>query len=364
MLKYFIVVIVGLLPLVFSKKRSIFFVVLFFLCLLATFNFDNPDRANYFDSFNRAADGWAFYGLAEVGQQFIYQIFNRLGFGFNVFLGIYYFIAFALIARFILRYTDNPGYVLVLYFIYPYFMDVVQLRTLMTTAIVINAIPYLSIKSKAAALKYLLLICLAGTIHYSVLFFLLLLFFRKISVRKLIIASVFIVIISVFFNDIILQWLMDSFPFLERKLLRYTRIFQTSIYTKVGLLIYFSAGLFLVYMALLKFKNRGLKKYVDKDGKMSLDFVEVILKANILIFFLFPFLMFALEFIRLYRPILILNYVLFSNVIFVFRKSLTKDIFDQILIFLFVVLTFGYFVLLQFSDTVLFSFFEYNYLLP
>jgi hypothetical protein len=350
-MQYFVAIFFSFMTMSFNKKKVIFLLFTLFLWLLASNNYDIADKINYYYHYLESS---SMNGLLrnEIGQQFTYKISNYLGLSFSTYLSIYYFIGLLLISRVIMKYTNNPGYVIVLYFFYPFIIDVAQIRNFMAMAIMLNAIPLLSSNKKIDSIKYVFLLLLATSFHQAAIFCVLFLLIKMFDMKKLIKIVILLTLIGSLFNVVLVKFLIDTMPFLEQKMYRYTHS-SVSLYTQIGLLIYLSFGLLLVYIA-----RKRLEKIEFK--KITSSLIDVIFLINVMMFLLYPFLLYAFEFIRIYRNILILNYILFANVFVFKRDSLMKDLFYNFSIVIFVVFSLWYFIYYQFSDTVFFPLFEYN----
>jgi len=355
LMQYILAIVMGLNTLFFKKSKIFFCLFLLFLWLLASFNYTIADKENYYSKYLQAG----YYngvGEGEIGFLISLKIGNFLGFDFSVYLAIYFLVGLLLISRFIMKYSDNIGYVVVLYFIYPFIIDVAQIRNFMAMAIILNAIPYLASIKKIDTIKYLLLLILAVSFHYSSVFYLIFLLVKIPNIKKLVVIVTFITTIGSVLSYVLPNLLSSIFPFLEIQFNRYTQS-SVSLYTAIGMLAYLITSLIIVYISWEKLrKNKEIEKKIDSK------LLDVILKINITVLILYPFLLYAYEFNRIHRNILLVNYILFSHVITVYKGRLLQSYIFRIIIITFVLLSFYYFIFYQFSDQVFFPFFEKNYI--
>jgi hypothetical protein len=371
-MQYVLSGIINFMAMGLKKNKYVYYILLIFLWILSSFNIEIADKSNYYYDYLIASYNYGFTNT-EFGFQILCKFANYLGISFQVFLGIYFFIGLLLISKTILKFTRNSGYVLGLYFIYPFIIDVAQIRNFMAMSITIYAIPYLASNKKKDFVKYLILQILAISFHYSAVFYLSFLLIKKFNIKQIIKIVTTITVLGSIFNALLPTYIVNIFPFLEQKMHRYTQS-GVSIYTKIGMLTYLSVGMILVYIAWrsLHQNNKRLKtlemtNMENKDKKMELydkfplGVADVILKVNIIMFIIYPFLFYAYEYIRVYRNILILNYILFANVISFRKKTLLKDFVYRIAILFFVTASFWYFIYYQFSNTVFFPLFQNNY---
>ena len=302
---FFMVILIIIIFMIFNNqdKKSLFILLSLVPLTLMVFNIDTPDRHNYMSLYESVALG-QFRDYSEIGMQIIIYIMTKLNVSFEVFINIFYLVALFLLARFMFRWSSRPSLVLLLYIIYPLFLDIVQIRTLMATAIVLNALDFLKEKNRSNLIKYILLVLFAGSIHNSAYFYLLYVFVFFSTKILSILASIALVVFVVL-QTFLIDYIRETFPFLVTQLNRYTtqNISEASTFVLiVSYIVNICACIF--YVNYIK-KN----KYPDEKILDS----EIILNINIISICLIPFTLFALEFMRLYRMVMILNYTIVGN---------------------------------------------------
>lgn len=129
---------------------------------------------------------YEYFEQFEIGYRYFCRFMFSLGVDYDTFLIIYSLIGLLLIGSTIIKFTNKPGYVLALYFIYPFLMDIVQIRNFMAMAFIIFGIRYLFSSRKVDQFKYVFFVFLAASFQSVGLFYLILLFAKMQSVKKLV----------------------------------------------------------------------------------------------------------------------------------------------------------------------------------
>lgn len=252
-------------------------------------------------------DGFWFPDL-EKGFSLLMQIANYFGLSYNQFLGIYAFIGLSLIANSILKYSKLKFLPLFLYFFYQYFLDIVQIRNFMLLSIFIFSIRYLvdwyNTNKMASLLKYIACILIAVQFQITGLFFLLAVFVKKISnirlAKRITLVTVLLFAFSPYILKIAITVFNDS---------RYIIYFNNSTSVKGVLFIvfYIFSGVLIINCL-----NNRIQGDQEKGVGASL-FSNVVLKFNILLItsiFLFSI---TPDFIRIYRNVQVLNYIMLTH---------------------------------------------------
>jgi len=299
-------------------KKFISFLLLFFMWILYWANTMNPDYVNYTNVYNEIQSGASVFDKSnyEIGYRLIIQAAVLLGINYETYLAILTICSFLLIHSTVKKYCQNYNYIYLLYFIFPFFLDVVQIRNFIIMAIFIYASKYLydySIKSK---LKYIILILLASTIHLAAMFYLPMVIIgrnRKYLIHSVallsILSCVFIVInnkqipyinelaISMSSNEKIYNWLQinTNWGFLQSWFLQ-TASFLMMLYSRLML------------------KRKFPESIEHYKANKAVVFVELVYLINLMSFIYFPLYIFASTFARLMRNLLLLNYISFAIV--------------------------------------------------
>lgn len=161
-------------------KRNLGSIALFILFLwswtIFGFNTYNPDykgyEVGYYSGFSGTANSTYIGNSVEIGFKLLCSVFNVLGVPYQFFLEIISFICLGIIVKCMKDYTLSPGLAYVAYLLYPFWMNVIQIRNFIVGVILMFAIRYLMSFDKVNVLKYVFLIMLAATIHSTSIVFL------------------------------------------------------------------------------------------------------------------------------------------------------------------------------------------------
>lgn len=292
-----------LLMCVNRDRKKMFFLFMLIPLTLIFFNINTADKGNYLRLYNRVANG-NFSIQNEIGMQFIMFLMVKLHISFNLFFNIFCAVALALMVRFFYGWTKKPTMVLLLYIIYPFLLDMIQIRLFMATAIVLNAVCYLKYFSKKNFIKFCLMVLLAFSFHFSAVFYLFFLM-AYLPNRWIWRISFFEFVLFLVLNTRFYNLLMNIAPFVAVKLRRYM--------SASGLNISQLSLLFLVIMYILN--NLICVSYIWylKRRNQDLTTGNLIFKVNVLSIIFILFSTFSLEFMRLYRMVMLLNYTMAGN---------------------------------------------------
>ena len=143
---------------------------------------------NFYNYYN---DSSLFQSL-EIGFQTLIKIGNFFKLNYQQFLAIYAFIGLYFIKKAICRLTTNRSFALAMYFLFPFFLDVVQIRHFMAFAIGTFALTYLMKNniSKSQWIRYYIFSVIALLFHYSSIIFLFMPLSKKLKNSKVFIVSV------------------------------------------------------------------------------------------------------------------------------------------------------------------------------
>lgn len=341
----------------FIKKQSKITMIFMFILMWILFGF-NTGNADYM-TYEFIYKG--FYPNHEFGFMALVKFFNMLGFSYQHFLITISFIGLFFLIKVINKYTKNINYVLALYFIFPFMLDVVQVRNFLTMVLIICGIDFLISKEKFSTIKYIGFVILASSIHYSSLFYLVLLVVKFLSTRQLLIFPFLsLALVALAYTNIL--------PFIINSMIDNTKIlFWFQDRSKFGFLI--SAfiqitGFIFIYIAYKKsFKFYKKNKVSLVNSIDMINFYEIILKINLVLFLIYPLYIFNMTFFRLYRNLLILNYIAISNIIqFAFNNKFERFVY-QLCFIVYIILLMTYFICFSAFDTVFIPIFNRNLIL-
>lgn len=315
-------------------------------------NTSNADFLNYkhiYDIINYSGG----YSGVEFGFEFVMKLSNYLGLSYYSFLKVYSLLGLLFITSSIKKYSNNSTLVLFLYLVYPYLLDVVQIRNFMAMAIMVYGIRFLVSRDKKSSILYIISIMVASSFHYSALFYLVFLLVRIKKVKKIFAISLF-VIISGFLTSSVFSGLILNLLRLERYQVYF--VGSTSLYGKALFVFYFIAStilIYFIYKKIIKIKENARNNSMYFISDEQYEFADVVMKINILILISYVLVYLDVDFVRIYRNILPLNYILFSIIKPKGKFEMNLNVFLHSWFFLaFVVLSSGAFVYYQTFDSV------------
>nr|WP_279289313.1 EpsG family protein [Clostridium algidicarnis] len=299
--------------------------------VLYGWNTGNADYMNYNVSYYQSAVCAINYSQ-EVGFQLLCKLFYNFNLEYNQFLIIISIIGLALITSTIKKYTKNIAFVLAMYFMFPFMLDVVQVRNFMAMAIIVFALRFLIEKKKWGKAKYIILVVIASTFHYTAFFYLLFLLTEVRNVKKMTHYSIIIATVGALISYTgIIPPLVAEITSSAKVYMWFTNRMGLGMFI---ILLVHASTLFLVHYAYEKIKNLSVKyscengvncakkdlsksfvepKFVTpKSFDINMNFVNFAYKMNIVCLLMFPLYTFNMEFFRLYRNMFVINYILFS----------------------------------------------------
>lgn len=342
------------------KYRISFIFLFLFMWVLFGWNNGNSDYDNYQNFYNIIGQYGGDSGV-EAGFEFICRVANKIGLNYNEFLAIYSFIGLSMIVSTVRKYANNTTGVMCLYFIYPFMLDIVQIRNFMSMCIIIFAIRYLVDNNRKGYIKYCICVLIASTIHITAIFYMLFLITKIKSYKKLVFVTFAITISGLLFQTIIP---MIVYKFLNNQRYDLYLLSNTSFYAKVLFILYFLVNTFLIYyayMTIMNFNKTEPLKEIDNLKRNKIAFTEVVMKINILVIVSYAFIYIDVDFVRLYRNILPINYILFSMIKSNIKitKSVNKLVYNCCCI-AFVALSSWAFIFLTTYDSVVYPIFNNN----
>lgn len=291
-----------LFGLVYPKKKVdkvffiflVFFIVTFLLVIFG-FGYENVDRDNYVLLFDEIKEGGSGFITSQIGLVFLFKVFVLIGLSYQASIIIIFLIGISFIHAFVSKYARSVPLVYLFYFIYPFFLDVVQIKHFLAMSILIFASARLF--STGDKFSTLLLFLLAASFHYIAIFFIPFLFLSSLKVRDF---TVVVVLSTVVIFFIVKFNLFLIFLSSEAILIRVQSYLDNA--PKLGFLV---QVLIQIIILLLVLKLRG------KIGRLNVDdkFINFIVYLNIYLLIMLPFYMINGNFERVFRVSYIPNFV-------------------------------------------------------
>ncbi|MFQ2807164.1 EpsG family protein [Aeromonas caviae] len=291
-----------LFSLVYPKKAVdkvffsflVFFIITFLLVIFG-FGYENVDRDNYIVLFDEIKRGGGGFITSQMGLVFIFKVFIFLGLSFQTSIILIFLIGIAFIHTFVVKYAKNVPLVYLFYFIYPFFLDVVQIKHFLAMSILIFATARLF--SSGDKLPTLLLYLLAACFHYIAIFFIPLLFLSSLKIRLF---TTVVIMLTVIIFFIVKYNLFLIFLSSDAILLRVQSYLDNA--PKFGFLIQIAIQI-AILLFVLQLRNKIDRFYVDDK------FINFIVYLNVYLIIMLPFYMINGNFERVYRVSYIPNFV-------------------------------------------------------
>ena len=165
------------------KKRSKigFYILLIWMWILFSFNTNSADFEMYKGYYELGRVYSSYYDGIEILYKISNDLGNLLNLNFIQFKMIYSGIALILLNIAIKRLTTNFSFALGCYFIFPYLIDIVQIRHFMASIIILLAITVLKDRDKKSYIKYYILNMIAIGFHNISIVFLIIPLLNYIS---------------------------------------------------------------------------------------------------------------------------------------------------------------------------------------
>lgn len=283
--------------------NDMFLFVLISLMLYVAIQAKNlPDDEIYIRYYNFARKG-----VFEPGYYYLTKLSVLCGLSFKQFRGIIIIISLFLLYKGVRSLGINKNIVFSLYAIYPFTLDVIQLRNFISLALVIYSIQFLRQDSYRAKVKFCIIVLLSASMHVLSLIYLILLLANKhvveIKWRQRLLEAMFLFFILISFaikaSGSLRQLVYHIFlSFNETKGQAYV-----TWGINWGFVFYWGSELLFLYIA---YKIKDDERYRIYNNYFWI---------NLVLAFAFPLLTVNVNFYRIYRNINILNYGMLENLI-------------------------------------------------
>lgn len=282
------------------------FVFLFIvLWMIIGFNFKNPDYEYYKNLFVRANQGMSYHAV-ETGFWYLIKFAAKMGCGYSLFLKFYTLIAFLLISDSIIKYTEKPLLVLVLYMCYPFLLDVAQIRHFMAISIFTFSVRYLESYTKKNLIKYIVLIIIAASQQIMAIAFLIYLLVYLVDQKKAAKIAIVLTIINIFGCKYVLQSSFVKTLFsLRNKVIDYTGGYSNRQFF-----------MYVCFYGILIMLCIFLQNANDVDKTKSSFLYKICLYSALFI----PFIMIDFQYTRLFRGSILVIYIFITRRISVLKK--------------------------------------------
>lgn len=306
-----ILIILFILSMLFKRSKFVSLLLFILMFLLMAFNYWNADYDMYAKLFIKYGSIDYYYNTEYLFQAFCKLIYSYKE-NYHSFLFIYSAIAIFLMYVTIKKQAKYPAFVTMLYLIFSFFLDAVQIRHFMASAIICFGLKYLLKNNctKKDYMKYLLLNIIAIGFHYMAVFYLIFLLIPKLSKKSLkpllmkiiLFSSILFLIIN---SNIFIKLLSLFLP--ESKINAYFISGDWKVNKIVTIILIIVQLIPLIIL------------WINKKNNDDNDLLKKVIIMNILLIIVTPFYFYTVEFGRIFRGIIIYDYIALSN-------SLTKKL--------------------------------------
>jgi len=308
-------------------KRNKFLLVIDFvyMWILMGWSYGNADYAMYLRRYMYPET----FGTLEPIYIIVEKFFGSLGYDYQIFLIVMSVIC--LIARFIViqKISSRPNQVIALYLIYPFIMDIVQIRMFYATTFVLIAILLLREAKKPISFVVVFAIILVATlIHNACIIYMLLPLAKVLKKERISKYSRRIIIGIAVATALLASGLLYSVGLIVARLAGFGQKYVETIvaagvaYKVTNRLVYMAEIiLFFVIVNLICKQARKMilsEKYYYKEraqGILMIDEIDFLEKCNYLLFLILPLAWFSGDIYRVQHGFAIVIFMIVSNVI-------------------------------------------------
>ncbi len=314
----FIIIIVC--SFVVSNNKFINGVLVFSMWILMAFSSETADFAIYNRRF--------YYPSTEALEPLFFlltQLFRKMGLNLNFFIAFVMTMYVYELYRYLKLKAFEPflGFILVMYCIYPFCMDICQIRNTLGFIPILIGVRYLESeedrKKQKLSKEAIFIVCLliSTLFHYGGIFYIILFIAKKINIKKSIIITVIadIVFLTIHnFEDLILLIASKLGDVPYRKI--WTLMNNTVMHNRHTIEGTQRMMIF-TFLLIMFFLILAYKKRKDK-------YIEYVIKINILVMMTVPLLEYAVDIFRIQRYLLVFTYAALTLCLYPKRDSIRK----------------------------------------
>ena len=303
---------------VLSKEKFQSNIMLVFLWILFAFSYGNADYNIHLRKYTQ-------YQFLNSQTEWLYNqlmvLFNRLGLSYRGFLIIASAFVLLVLFSFARKHTKNTAWVLAMYMLYPFCMDVTMVRYTLAISVVYIGLGFLFEGKKWWVVKYCCCIFVASMIHLSSVFCLLFMLPRFINLKKLakmmvllsLGLTVFTSVLTVFIDKLV----NISFLNIGTKLnivlnasdMKYN--FWSIMNYRLKMLLILGCSLMVYYIVYIWMKRNRVEE--QKETQSNIQFFELALGMNLSIIPLIGLLSFSADLFRIQLSLSMVNYIAFAQ---------------------------------------------------
>lgn len=280
-----------ILSLIDSKSKYTYSYLIILLWLIGSFTYGNADEGVYLSRYNNV-EMWK--GDTELLYYQLIRFCNKINLSFFQFKMLSTAIQLSLISSTILKYSKRPNLVILFYFIFPFMMNVAQMRDALAMSVFIFGARFLiddknqntlveDKKITSNDLKYIACIIIAAFIHTSAIYWLLLLLAKKFNEKKVIVLTIIISLLIAFVNPTTIGNFLSAFGTSTR-----IKAYTTEAYLETRLL---HMNIALFRSAMFTIINFIFIYYLSTQEKINSE-ILFLLKSNTILITVLPLIYF------------------------------------------------------------------------
>lgn len=242
----------------------------------------------------------------EAGYNFLQNLAVGVGMSYLQFRNVLFVFTFILLFFATKRISANLNIVISLYSVYPFTIDIIQIRTMIASIIFLFSVYYLFENTRVGKIKYTIGILIASLFHSIFVLFLLGLLIDRDIIKKKRKQRLWCVM---FFVILLVSFSVKIIPLFEELLnlaFMYINPEKAEAYISGnmgwGFLLYWSIEILFILVAFCHYKGNLYKCIEERNGNL--------IWFNIVMAFCFPLCIINLHFYRIFRGISLLNYSL------------------------------------------------------
>jgi hypothetical protein len=303
---YFLIGFVLLTSLIRNKKIGSLLLFVY-LWILFAFSYGNADYFNYELQYQMYGSNYIFDTIQNTGFKFICKMANNAGLDYQTFLIVEATVILTILFFVIIKYSDNPWGVTVLFIIYSFPIDTVQVRNFLGRAIVLlGVVIFLSVKPKLIKYTGMVACILMGAmVHVSLFAYLLFLLIPFLEGKYL-----KFWIIGIVFLEFLMFRNFHSIALLVTSNSNVNEYISKSV--SVGYVIFVILYMFVNYMISYLCYRISQEKSIEYLKRSS--FIDFAFRINTLLLVFVPMACVANDFFRLFRISIFLNYIVVSDI--------------------------------------------------
>lgn len=256
-----------------------------------------------------------------VGYKYLVKLFSDRGLSFEAYKVILYAMMFLLLIYSIKRLTDKVNTVLALYMIFPYAIDVIQMKSFVAHVFAFYGISILihNYKNRKNVVRkvvlFVIIELIAGSMHFSAIYYLFAGIYWIVihdyeAMKRWIFVTVVTLISAIYLG--VMRYIfqiairMNMIGALEGE---YMERYYVSVHTRFGALIPATWTILMLYYCTRSWREMNTEKVIQSNGEIIKKIGAFMLTSAMLI----PFFMIYIYLSRLLRVYMLLMYLVFAE---------------------------------------------------